>query len=134
MAPGPITAQILVALTQPICPDALLVPCCCAGLFFPEAFLIAVLQSHALQSKGTAIDRLSLAHVVLSAAPGPSSISKPPSVGVYIHGLHLEGARWGLCAAQGELSPHLSCWGQLPCIICSMPCGQSSRHAFVPSF
>jgi len=88
-------------------------PCCCAGLFFPEAFLIAVLQSHALQSKGTAVDKLSLAHVVLSAAPGPCSISKPPSVGVYIHGLHLEGARWGSMPHEGsEESDQLSWfWG-----------------------
>lgn len=65
-----------------------------AGLFFPEAFLIAVLQSHTLvQSGGVAMDRLALTSVVLSAAPGPSSIDAAPAVGVYVHGLYLEGAR-----------------------------------------
>lgn len=62
-----------------------------AGFFFPECFLIAVLQTHALRSGGMAIDRLSLAQVVLSG--GPTSVSKVPSVGVYVHGLFLEGAR-----------------------------------------
>ena len=72
---------------------------CLAGLFFPEAFLIAVLQTHALsQAGGVALDKLSLAHVVMSGAPGPSAISQPPAVGVYVHGLYLEGARWVLPA------------------------------------
>jgi hypothetical protein len=67
--------------------------CPAAGFFFPECFLIAVLQSHALQAGGQAIDRLALAQVVLSSAPRPSCIESPPAVGVYVHGLYLEGAR-----------------------------------------
>lgn len=67
--------------------------CPAAGFFFPECFLIAVLQSHALQAGGLAIDRLALAQVVLSSAPRPSCIESPPAVGVYVHGLYLEGAR-----------------------------------------
>jgi hypothetical protein len=75
--------------------------CHAAGFFFPEAFLIAVLQSHALQSGGVAIDSLSLAHVVLSG--GLTSVSKARSVGVYVHGLYLEGARCGApWAAAGQ--------------------------------
>jgi hypothetical protein len=64
-----------------------------AGLFFPESFLIAVLQSHAASAAGagTAIDRLSLRQVVLPG--GLSSIQQAPAVGVYVHGLFLEGAR-----------------------------------------
>lgn len=80
-----------------------LLGCCAmlaAGFFFPECFLIAVLQRHALAAGGgqLAIDRLALAQVVLPVGGGGGNAApdcgKAPAVGVYVHGLFLEGARW----------------------------------------
>jgi len=63
-----------------------------AGLFFPEGFLTAVLQNHA-RTYHTPIDRVALQCHVQPAGLTPDSITQPPAVGVYIHGLWLEAAR-----------------------------------------
>lgn len=92
-------------LLSTVCLSVCLLGCCCAvlptGFFFPECFLIAVLQRHALATGGgqLAIDRLALAQVVLPVGGGggsaaPADCGKAPAVGVFVHGLFLEGARW----------------------------------------
>jgi dynein heavy chain len=64
-----------------------------AGFFFPQGFLTGVLQAHA-RSSGTPIDRLAFGFAVCSSAAGPADVTAAPEVGVYVHGLYLEAARW----------------------------------------
>ena len=64
-----------------------------SGFTYPTGFLTALLQTSA-RKNGIAIDSLSWEFPVMDASQGPSSITKHPEEGAYVHGLILEGARW----------------------------------------
>ncbi|XP_054656624.1 dynein axonemal heavy chain 2 [Dunckerocampus dactyliophorus] len=73
-----------------------------SGFTFPNGFLTAVLQSAARQHK-VSVDTLSWDFTVSSV--DDSHIQNPPKDGVYVRGLHLEGAAWdkkGLCLVEAE--------------------------------
>jgi len=63
-----------------------------SGFFFPQAFLTGTLQNFARKYRKP-IDAISFGFHVISDQK-LESITERPSDGIYIHGLHLEGARW----------------------------------------
>ncbi|XP_044147017.1 dynein axonemal heavy chain 8 [Bufo gargarizans] len=62
------------------------------GFFNPKGFLTAVRQEAAREHRGWALDSVTVQNVVLKHMK--EEIPAPPSDGVYIHGLFLEGAGW----------------------------------------
>ncbi|KAG8436117.1 hypothetical protein GDO86_007286 [Hymenochirus boettgeri] len=62
-----------------------------SGLFFPQAFLTGTLQNFA-RKHVISIDTISFDFKVIKATV--PELTERPSVGCYIHGLFLEGARW----------------------------------------
>ncbi|XP_040286209.1 dynein heavy chain 8, axonemal [Bufo bufo] len=62
------------------------------GFFNPKGFLTAVRQEAARAHRGWALDSVTVQNVVLKHMK--EEIPAPPSDGVYIHGLFLEGAGW----------------------------------------
>ena len=70
-----------------------------AGLFHPQSFLTAVLQTQA-QLDGAALDSLAIATEVTDMPDAGSVMAHPPD-GTYVSGLFLQNARWG--AAEGSL-------------------------------
>jgi dynein heavy chain len=62
-----------------------------SGFVFPQAFLTASLQNFARQAK-TPVDTVSFNFNVLQKKV--DSIDSRPSVGIFVHGLHLQGARF----------------------------------------
>ena len=63
-----------------------------SGLFFPQGFMTAVLQTHARKTR-LPIDSLVFRTHVTKAA-SVDELTTSPQDGVYIYGLFLEGARW----------------------------------------
>eukprot|EP00667_Euglena_gracilis_P000017 EG_transcript_17 len=63
-----------------------------SGFFFPQGFMTGVLQTHSRRFI-IPIDEIGYATHV-TEFEDPASLSSGPDVGVYIHGLYLEGARW----------------------------------------
>lgn len=63
-----------------------------SGFFFPQAFLTGTLQNFARKYRKP-IDAISFGFHVLSDRKVESIVERPKD-GIYIHGLHLEGARW----------------------------------------
>jgi len=63
-----------------------------SGLTYPTGILTAILQTTARQN-GIAIDTLSWDFPVFSHGD-VSQVTKAPEVGMYVHGLFLEGAKW----------------------------------------
>ncbi|XP_061921125.1 dynein axonemal heavy chain 2 [Entelurus aequoreus] len=73
-----------------------------SGFTFPNGFLTAVLQSAARQHK-VSVDTLSWDFTVCNV--DESQIQNPPKDGVYVRGLHLEGAAWdkkAVCLVEAE--------------------------------
>ncbi len=62
------------------------------GLFNPKAFLTAVMQTYARANK-LPLDVMKFM-IEVTRFNGPEQITEPAPLGVYIHGLILEGARW----------------------------------------
>ncbi|KAI2655454.1 Dynein axonemal heavy chain 11 [Labeo rohita] len=62
-----------------------------SGLFSPQSFLTAILQSIARKNKWP-LDRMTLSVDVTKK--NKDDYGHPPREGAYIHGLYLEGARW----------------------------------------
>ncbi|XP_016518823.1 dynein heavy chain 8, axonemal [Poecilia formosa] len=62
------------------------------GFFNPQGFLTAMRQEVTRANKGWALDTVTLNNKVLKKAR--DEITAPPSEGVYVHGLYLEGAGW----------------------------------------
>eukprot|EP01006_Ploeotia_vitrea_P030605 TRINITY_DN62980_c0_g2_i1.p1 TRINITY_DN62980_c0_g2~~TRINITY_DN62980_c0_g2_i1.p1 ORF type:complete len:978 (-),score=124.16 TRINITY_DN62980_c0_g2_i1:124-2967(-) len=62
-----------------------------SGFFFPQGFLTGVLQTHA-RNESIPIDELKFRTLIKAAQP--QDLTSPPTIGVYIHGLFLEGASW----------------------------------------
>ncbi|XP_051721899.1 dynein axonemal heavy chain 11 [Ctenopharyngodon idella] len=62
-----------------------------SGLFSPQSFLTAILQSIARKNKWP-LDRMSLSVDVTKKTK--DDYGHPPREGAYIHGLYIEGARW----------------------------------------
>ena len=61
------------------------------GLFNPKAFLTAVMQTFA-RSNQLPLDRMTFMTDVTGKTE--EQLTEPPALGVYVHGLVLEGARW----------------------------------------
>ncbi|KAM9856968.1 dynein axonemal heavy chain 1 [Aulostomus maculatus] len=68
-----------------------------SGFFFPQAFLTGTLQNYARRS-GTSIDTIGFDFEVI--VKSVAEITKKPTMGCYVHGLFLEGARWDYDAGQ----------------------------------
>jgi len=62
-----------------------------AGLFNPQSFLTAVLQTTARRNDWP-LDKTGILTEVTKKTP--DQIDGPPRDGAYVHGLFLEGARW----------------------------------------
>ncbi|CBZ25938.1 putative dynein heavy chain, partial [Leishmania mexicana MHOM/GT/2001/U1103] len=62
-----------------------------SGFFFPQAFLTSVLQNYA-RTMHISIDTISYEFEWMST--DPASVTAPPEVGCYIHGMFIEGARF----------------------------------------
>ncbi|KAI7806173.1 dynein axonemal heavy chain 11 [Triplophysa rosa] len=70
-----------------------------SGLFSPQSFLTAIMQSIAQKNKWP-LDRMTLSVDVTKK--GKDDYGHPPREGAYIHGLYIEGAGWD--SASGVLS------------------------------
>jgi dynein heavy chain len=66
-----------------------------SGLFNPQAFLIAIMQTTAQRSR-LELDKLVIVTDIMKR--GLEAIDAPSRDGAYIHGLYLEGARWDMQA------------------------------------
>jgi len=62
------------------------------GMFFPQGFMTGVLQTHAREFK-IAIDKLAFTFEIQDAEIA-EEVEEAPKVGVLIHGLFIDGARW----------------------------------------
>ncbi|KAG5489239.1 hypothetical protein GH5_00103 [Leishmania sp. Ghana 2012 LV757] len=62
-----------------------------SGFFFPQAFLTSILQNYARRMH-ISIDTISYDFEWMST--NPASVTAPPEVGCYIHGMFVEGARF----------------------------------------
>jgi len=62
-----------------------------SGFFFPQGFMTGALQTHSRKTL-IAVDTLTFRTNVLDETE--HTVTKPPTEGVYVHGLYLEGARW----------------------------------------
>jgi dynein heavy chain len=64
-----------------------------AGLFNPQSFLTAIMQSTARKNEWP-LDKMTLTVDVMKK--NREEVTAPPREGAYIHGLYMEGARWDL--------------------------------------
>eukprot|EP00397_Hematodinium_sp_SG-2012_P000066 GEMP01000066.1.p1 GENE.GEMP01000066.1~~GEMP01000066.1.p1 ORF type:complete len:3524 (+),score=879.37 GEMP01000066.1:529-10572(+) len=64
-----------------------------SGFFFPQAFFTGTLQNHA-RKENIAIDQLCFDFKVKDSYRERSAVTEPCSLGVYCHGIYLEGCRW----------------------------------------
>ena len=70
-----------------------------SAFFFPQGFMTATLQTYARATR-TAIDTLAFKTNVL--AVHSEDVAAAPEVGVHVHGLFMQGARWDVSAARVE--------------------------------
>ncbi|GFU39152.1 dynein heavy chain 8, axonemal [Nephila pilipes] len=68
-----------------------------SGLFNPTGFLTAMRQEVTRAHQGWALDSVSQRNKVTNYR-NPSEVTESPNEGVYIYGLHLEGASWDIKA------------------------------------
>ena len=86
------------------------------GLFNPQSFLTAIMQVSA-QAANLELDRLSIVCEV-SKKMDASDVTVPSRDGAFIHGLHLEGARWNMGNGVLESAQPREMFSQLPVINC----------------
>ena len=65
-----------------------------SGMFFPQGFMTAAMQTYA-RAKGIAIDELRFMTIPTNVLD-PGSLTEPPTSGVNLHGLFLQGCGWNL--------------------------------------
>ncbi|KAK5607192.1 Dynein heavy chain 8, axonemal [Crenichthys baileyi] len=65
-----------------------------AGFFNPQGFLTAMRQEVTRANKGWALDTVTINNKVLTESN--EKIKAPPTEGVYVYGLHLDGAGWNI--------------------------------------
>merc|ERR1712159_489217 len=64
-----------------------------SGFYFPQAFLTGTLQNHA-RKYNVEIDRLEFNTYYKPEDVTSQTITEPPTDGVYVFGMYMEGARW----------------------------------------
>ena len=72
-----------------------------SGFFFPQGFITSVLQVYVRQT-GTPIDALEISTKATDLVEVP--LHSPPSTGVYVHGLFLQGSRFNVATMNLEES------------------------------
>jgi dynein heavy chain len=65
-----------------------------SGFFFPHGFMTGILQTFARKHK-KAIDLLSMSFEITKLTDHVE-VERPPSDGIYVYGLFIEGAKWNL--------------------------------------
>jgi dynein heavy chain len=83
------------------------------GFFFQQGFLTAVLQTYARKFR-CPIDTLHFQHTVLDKSP--EHLRSPPSDGVYVSGLYIEGAKWDSVSMQLDEGRHGEMSSPMPVI------------------
>lgn len=84
------------------------------GFFNPQGFLTAVRQEITRNHQGWALDNVRLAPEVMKQMK--EDINQPPSEGVYIYGLFIEGAAWDRKNIRLTESQPKVLYQQMPCI------------------
>jgi dynein heavy chain len=104
-----------------------------SGFFFPQGFMTAVKQTYA-RSHLVAIDTLSVGCEMTRMLPEDLMGPPPGDVGVYIHGICMEGARFDIETMQmaeslpGELLSPVRCIWLKPCIAGEQGKGRDSEY------
>lgn len=88
-----------------------------SGFFQPQAFLTAVLQKYCRQQK-LSIDVVSYHYKVLEMTD-ESHVTAPPTSGVYVRGLFIEGASWDFQDQLLVESEPLKIYTQMPLVMLS---------------
>jgi len=85
-----------------------------SGIFFPQAFFTGAMQNYA-RKHGEEIDLLSYSHKAMDDILDPKrELTAAPEDGVFIYGLYIEGARWGLQTHRVEDSQPKTLFTDLP--------------------
>jgi len=87
-----------------------------SGIFFPQAFFTGAMQNCA-RKYNYEIDLLSYKQIPLDDVADPKKeLTEPPSDGVYVYGIFLEGARWSKATHQIEDSRPKELFTDMPAL------------------
>jgi len=74
---------------------------CMSYMFFPQGFLTSLLQAFS-RSSGAHLETIKFQHSVKSEFGRPADVHSPPSEGVFVSGIVMQGARWDVHSQQIE--------------------------------